>query len=1181
MADSPEARESLVKKEPEAPAQDPIVSRSTSGIMLLCALLLTGSLVWALWDEGFGQRPWKNIQQQFVSRYTRYLRSIKSQAGKTEAEVKESPEYQTLDAEAKAAQEQVKPETTEIDQKVVHIQRQLDAVTDPFQNQRGRLTVINYDIETAKGSAKEKYRRRAQEKRQEIVEVDLPAPDGSDKTVSQKMNYDQLEKFYNDLREEKATLLGRKAELLKEPTEIAKKRDDYLKHHMIGLGPGQIDGLIRKMDSFDYSILGHQISANESNIVDRCEVCHVGIREPLDIRPADMAPDGPGKKPDGLARAFVSHPNRELLQIHNPDRFGCSGCHWGNGRATTSDVKGHGRHKYWLWPLFERENIEAGCQQCHAKDRVTQGAETLNLGRDLFYQRGCVGCHRYEGFDQETDALSGTRQSTTQLEDQIIGNDKQIRQDTESANQAADDAEAQRLLAHAESLRVSNSLLAARIDQLSLQSKYLMQDQKKIGPNLKDVQLKLRKEWIPAWLKDPQGFRPGTKMPTFWRFGVDRDGEDQIKAISAYLWQESFTGKVSDQPRGDLAHGKELFETRGCLACHSIGESDSQIGGTFAANLQKVGEKANYEYIVRWIHNPRERWAPYCPKEKRDLTAEDYAKNNKPYVFDTELNSRCPNDGTELQVQNMTVMPNFRLADRDARDIASYLFSLSSQPGYPDASFMDDPSLKEKGHALIKQYGCGSCHEIKGFEEEQRIGKELTVEGATPIERLDFALLTHDAENGHDPLKLHEEQASSGQPAEHPSKPWYNHKGFFEHKLADPSIYDQGKEKDPKDRLRMPKPYLTPEWRNALTTFLIGSVGVEGSNVPASLFYDPQDQRRQDVQNGWWVIKKYNCMGCHQIQVGQRSVLMDVPVYQTPEGKDLLPPRLTSEGARVDPGWLLRFLHDPSLGDQKGPVQPATNEITTPASTPGANQKPQANGGISANGSTTQSSGQLKAQPGQDRNGVRPYLKARMPTFNFSPNELQTLVRFFMALSGQQEPYIKEPLQPLTEQEKLVARQMFTSGTPCLKCHITGEATHDEKAIAPNFLLAGERLKRDWTFRWLLDPAQISPGTAMPSGLFRKEGDRWVINLPNPPASANEYKHDHADLLVRYMLLLSPEEQRRLLATSPLQPAASPQTQGRLRKKSRENLARKTRRNKRAPTVARTLWRVNTRAPGM
>jgi cytochrome c551/c552 len=1184
VAETPET-ESLVKKEPDAPAHDPIVSRSTSGIMLICALLLTFSLAWALYDEALGQRPWKGIQKQFVSRYTRYLKSIKPQAGKTEKEVKESPEYQTLDGEAQGSLERVKPEVSEIDHNVVQVQRQLDAATEPFQNQRGKLTVINYNVEIASANAKDKYRKQAQEKRAELVEVDLPAADGSGKTATQKMNYDQLEKLFNDLREEKARLLGRKAELLKEPTELAKKRDDYLKHHLIGLGPNQIDGLVRKMDNFDYSILGHQISVNAANVVDRCEVCHVGIREPLDIKAEDLAPDGPGKKPDSLARAFVSHPNRELLQIHTPERFGCSSCHWGNGRATTSEVKGHGRHKFWLWPLFEKENTDAGCQQCHGKDRVTQGAETLNLGRDLFYVRGCVGCHRYEGFDREADALSGSRQNTSQLEDQITANEKQIRQDTEAANQAADDAEAQRLLAHAESLRVGNSLLAARKDQLNLQSKYLMQDQKKIGPNLKDVRLKLHKEWIPVWLKDPQEFRPGTKMPTFWRFGVDRDGDDQIKAISAYLWQQSFDGKLPAQPRGDAAHGKELFETRGCLACHSIGEADSPVGGTFAANLQRVGEKANYDYIVSWIHNPRERWAPYCPKEKRDLTAEDYAKNNQPFVFDTELHSRCPNDGAELQVQNMTVMPNFRLADSDARDIATYLFSLSAPPSYPDASFMEDPNLKDKGQALIKQYGCAGCHEIKGFEEEQRIGKELTVEGATPIERLDFALLTKSAEEGHDPLNLH---------GEHQEKPWYNHRGFFEHKLAQPSIYDQGKEKDPKDRLRMPKPFLTPEWRTALTTFLIGSVGTEGSNVPRSLFYDPQDQRRQDVQAGWWVIKKYNCMGCHQIQVGQRSILMDVPFYTTPEGKDLLPPRLTSEGARVDPNWLLRFLHDPSLSDQK---VAAANEQKTPVASPSASPAaPTASPAATAatkgagktNGTADAAAGKLKPQPGLDRNGVRPYLKARMPTFNFSPNELQTLVRFFMALSGQQEPYIKEPLEPLTEEEKLVARQMFTSGTPCLKCHITGDPTHDAKAIAPNFLLSGERLKPDWTFRWLLDPAQISPGTAMPTGLFRKEGERWVINLPNPPDSANHYPRDHAQLLVRYMLQLTPDEQRRLLATAPVKPAANAsttQTTGALRRpgrsKARETAVRRVRNEKRGTVVARSVTGRGTAPPGM
>ncbi len=209
---------------------------------------------------------------------------------------------------------------------------------------------------------------------------------------------------------------------------------------------------------------------------------------------------------------------------------------------------------------------------------------------------------------------------------------------------------------------------------------------------------------------------------------------------------------------------------------------------------------------------------------------------------------------------------------------------------------------------------------------------------------------------------------------------------------------------------------------------------------------------------------------------------------------------------------------------------------------------------------------------------MRPYLKARMPTFNFSPNELQTLVRFFMAMSGQQEPYIKEPMQPLTEQEKLVARQMFTSGTPCLKCHITGDPAHDATAIAPNFLLAGERLKPEWTFRWLLDPAQISPGTAMPTGLFRKEGERWVINLPNPPASANAYLDDHARLLVRYMLLLTPEEQRRLLSTAPVAPAPAAPPAQKAQNKSRGRGGETTwNRNRRAKRSSRATLARNAR----
>ncbi|MDQ1523207.1 MAG: hypothetical protein QOE47_1131, partial [Pyrinomonadaceae bacterium] len=143
------------------------------------------------------------------------------------------------------------------------------------------------------------------------------------------------------------------------------------------------------------------------------------------------------------------------------------------------------------------------------------------------------------------------------------------------------------------------------------------------------------------------------------------------------------------------------------------------------------------------------------------------------------------------------------------------------------------------------------------------------------------------------------------------------------------------------------------------------------------------------------------------------------------------------------------------------------------------------------------------------------------------------LVRFFLAVSSQQEPFIKEPVNPLTDEERSLARQLFTSQqAPCLKCHLTGNPEHDKNASAPNFLQAGERLKPGWTFRWLLDPQKVIPGTAMPSELFKRDGERWVFN-GQLPDSFNEYKGDHADLLVRYMLQLTPAEQARLASGAP------------------------------------------------
>ena len=74
------------------------------------------------------------------------------------------------------------------------------------------------------------------------------------------------------------------------------------------------------------------------------------------------------------------------------------------------------------------------------------------------------------------------------------------------ADAAESNEEANKLNGQAVDLRVANSKLDGRLQQLDYQSHSLMQDMKKVGPNLKDVRLKLNRNWIPVWLKKPIGF---------------------------------------------------------------------------------------------------------------------------------------------------------------------------------------------------------------------------------------------------------------------------------------------------------------------------------------------------------------------------------------------------------------------------------------------------------------------------------------------------------------------------------------------------------------------------------------------------------------------------------------------------------------------------------------------------
>jgi cytochrome c1 len=1018
--------------------KDPVVHSSLSKALFIWSALLVLSLAWGLYDEMYGIRPWKSYESRFERLYGNYLKQAKLPESELEKQIKSSSEYQRLDREMRAAAAEAAPGAKKVDDQVADIVPKILALNDPFQEVRSHIGSLTYQIEvTSSQSSKDSLRKQIAELKQESHDVKLP---GEDKPRS--MKFDDMDTQLKAWKAQKAELLQQRVDLMKKAVELSKQRDAYLSDRIPGASSDTLTSVQNSLDKFNIQI--RQIHIKDVDLVDRCESCHLGTREPVQLTAASM----------GGEKVFTSHPDKELLKIHDPDKFGCTPCHGGNGVALSSVTKAHGYNKFWLWPMHAKENVEAGCQQCHVKEIVTEMAPTLNAGREIFRLRGCMGCHRYEGFDREADEIAGVNQQIHQLDQQKAEWIRQAGFDEQKANSPrTSDTEAKRLFQESNDLKVRSTGIDAKVEQLDMRSKSLVREVKKVGPSLKEVRMKLKKEWIPVWLKDPHQWREGTKMPTF------RLDDDDIKAISAFIWQSGVTGDLPQQKPGDPVKGKEAFETRGCMACHSMGEGSQKQGGTFAANLSREGEKANYDYIVRWVHNPRQRTLPYCAYEKKDLTAADYAKHNLPFVYDLE-HTKCPNDGHELQVQQMTPMPSLRLTEDEARDIASYLMTRKHDNAtYQNASFMDDPAMKNKGLERVRFYGCAGCHEIGGLEDEQRIGTELTKEGSKPIERLDFALLGHQAED----------------------EGWETHKGFFEHKLADPAVFDKGKEKAKQDRLKMPNFNFAKPDIDAVTTFLEGSVD---STMPARYFYAPADQR-QDIIDGWWVVRKYNCMGCHRVHVGQTTTFDTMARYQDPDWLEQKPPTLIGEGARVNPEWLMGFLNNPALSEKE-----------------------------------------------TDRDGVRRYLHARMPTFSFSDGEIRKLVRFFQALSSQAAPFIAQQSDPLTDQERTMARQLFSSeGAPCLKCHMTGDAKHDAKATAPNFTVAAARLQPGWTKRWILDPAMMAPGTAMPSGLFRKDGDRWVFAGPTP-ASFNGYTKDHADLLVRYMFQFTPDELNRLRSSA-------------------------------------------------
>ena len=87
------------------PQQDPVVSTSLSLPLLISALLLVMVLLWSLYDEVYGQRPWKTYQESFVKKYSAFVKKELPKQAAQEKAIRQSPEFQSVRQSAIACQQ--------------------------------------------------------------------------------------------------------------------------------------------------------------------------------------------------------------------------------------------------------------------------------------------------------------------------------------------------------------------------------------------------------------------------------------------------------------------------------------------------------------------------------------------------------------------------------------------------------------------------------------------------------------------------------------------------------------------------------------------------------------------------------------------------------------------------------------------------------------------------------------------------------------------------------------------------------------------------------------------------------------------------------------------------------------------------------------------------------------------
>jgi len=560
-------------------------------------------------------------------------------------------------------------------------------------------------------------------------------------------------------------------------------------------------------------------------------------------------------------------------------------------------------------------------------------------------------------------------------------------------------------------------------------------------------------------------------------------------------------------PKADkLNAGLMLVEKYGCYGCHKIkGWEDIRKP---APDLTKIAEKTSEEWIIRWIQEPlafRPARMPQVWGVRIDETPEQLKRNDAEmnavatYIMDQSATDQYPappsgdlqrgralfesvgclgchrvgddrrgidgldaasyrthgpnlaGSGSKLDAGwlyawiqdpksywHETRMPKLRLTSAEAADITSYLMSLQNEEFMARPRPASEPAVRD---GIIREYLLEQNTFDQADAKLAAMGereKDLFLGQRTIARYGCFGCHTIKGFETANPIgvELTEEGSKMVERLdfgfEHETIP-DTLPAWVHRKLMEPRVFDRNKEKIPADWLRMPKFHFKDEEADAIVTAIL-SFTKEKVPEAATRQLDA-DQRH--VQEGQRLVRDMNCRGCHKLGDYGGSVQKVIEDQLKQAGGDvfqavaLAPPLLYNadekigEGSRVRTPWLHDFLNDPS-------------------------------------------------------NKIRPWLEIRMPTFEFTEEQLNTLTRYFASLDRVEYPFVPEP--QLDPQTVAAGKDLFNRWQ-CVRCHVVAGKLPDQDPanMAPDLAMVGHRLRPEWISAWLKSPTRIQPGTRMPT----------------------------------------------------------------------------------------------------